>query len=167
MFVLVRMITYVALFVSLVLIFVPAHLLTWTGFTPPPTLGLSQSAGAIIVLGCTLVVLWSVLTFAFIGRGTPAPFDPPRRLVIRGPYRFVRNPIYLSATVALGGAALYYGSLTLLGYAAIFILAAHLFVIWYEEPTLQRTFGQEYTAYCSRVRRWLPSVRTTHDPDAT
>ncbi len=159
MFVLVRVIVYVTVFVSLVLIFVPARLMTWTGFVPPPTLGLPQIAGIVIAAAGAAAVLWCVLTFAFVGKGTPAPFDPPRRLVIRGPYRFVRNPIYLAAAVALSGAALYYESLTLLAYAGIFLLAAHLFVIWYEEPTLRRTFGQEYDTYCARVRRWLPVKR--------
>ncbi len=167
MFVLVRVITYVVIFVSIVLIFVPARLMAWVGMPSPAAIGSSQIAGIVIVSACAVVVLWSVLTFAFVGRGTPAPFDPPRRLVIRGPYRFVRNPIYLSAAVALSGAALYYESLTLLGYAGIFILAAHLFVIWYEEPTLRRTFGEEYEAYCRRVRRWVPSVRTARDSEAT
>ena len=100
-----------------------------------------------------------VLTFALLGRGTPAPFDPPRRLVIRGPYRFVRNPMYIGAGLALGGAALFYNSVWLLAYVVLFLLAAHIFVVWYEEPTLRRTFGEEYDSYCRRVRRWWPKIR--------
>ncbi|MDR3772496.1 MAG: isoprenylcysteine carboxylmethyltransferase family protein, partial [Terracidiphilus sp.] len=105
-----------------------------------------------------VVALWCVSTFIWIGKGTPAPFDPPRRLVIRGPYRFVRNPMYMGAGTALAGAALFYRSPTLLAYVAIFLLVAHLFVLLYEEPTLRRTFGPEYEAYCHRVRRWWPGV---------
>jgi protein-S-isoprenylcysteine O-methyltransferase Ste14 len=93
-----------------------------------------------------------------IGKGTPAPFDPPRRLVVRGPYRFVRNPMYLGGALTLAGAALFYRSLFLLGYDCIFLLAFSLFVLFYEEPTLRRTFGPDYEAYCHRVARWLPRL---------
>jgi protein-S-isoprenylcysteine O-methyltransferase Ste14 len=106
-----------------------------------------------------LIALWCIFTFISIGKGTPAPFDPPRRLVIRGPYRYVRNPMYLGAALSLGGAALFYQSVTLLVYGLVFLLATHLFVISYEEPTLQRTFGTEYEEYLHRVRRWWPRIR--------
>jgi len=76
---------------------------------------------------------------------------------VRGPYRFVRNPMYMAAATALASAALYYQSLSLLAYVAVFMLATHLFVVWYEEPTLSRMFGDDYAAYRARVRRWLPS----------
>jgi len=73
-------------------------------------------------------------------------------------YRFVRNPMYIGAGLALAGAALFYGSLPLLGYTAVFFLATHLFVLWYEEPTLRRSFGPEYDAYSRQVKRWWPRV---------
>jgi protein-S-isoprenylcysteine O-methyltransferase Ste14 len=107
------------------------------------------------VVGGALAV-WCIVTFAFAGKGTPAPFDPPRKLVVAGPYRFVRNPMYLGAALALGGAAVVYRSPPLLGYVALFLLAAHLFVVGYEEPKLARLFGEQYGAYRARVRRWLP-----------
>jgi len=103
-----------------------------------------------------VVGIWCIVSFAVLGKGTPAPFDPPRRLVVRGPYRWVPNPMYLVAVLALGGAALVYGSWPLLGYAAVFFLAAHGFVVAYEEPALRRMFGEEYEAYCRRVGRWWP-----------
>jgi len=110
----------------------------------------------------SLVALWCIFTFATIGQGTPAPFDPPQRLVIRGPYRFVRNPMYIGAGLALAGAALFYRSLPILGYTVFFFLVVHLFVVGYEEPTLRRTFGQEYAAYCERVGRWWPRFRNAN-----
>jgi protein-S-isoprenylcysteine O-methyltransferase Ste14 len=158
MFVLVRAVTYAVLFISLVFIYVPARLLSWSGIARPATLEMPQIAGMGIGTAGAAVALWCIFTFVLVGRGTPAPFDPPRRLVIQGPYRFVRNPMYIGAGLALAGAAIFYESLPLLGYTGLFLLAAHLFVVWYEEPTLRRTFGQEYEAYCSRVRRWLPSI---------
>jgi protein-S-isoprenylcysteine O-methyltransferase Ste14 len=103
-----------------------------------------------------LLALACILTFVFAGKGTPAPFDPPRRLVVRGPYRFVRNPMYLGAGLALTGAALFYQSIPMAGYAGAFLLITHFFVILYEEPTLRRTFGTDYAAYCRQTGRWWP-----------
>jgi protein-S-isoprenylcysteine O-methyltransferase Ste14 len=158
MFILVRAVTYAALFIGLVLIYVPARLLSWSGIVPPATIEVQQVAGMVIGAAGAAVALWCVFTFASIGRGTPAPFDPPRRLVIQGPYRFVRNPMCIGAGLALASAALFYESLPLLGYAGLFFLTTHLFVVWYEEPTLRQIFRQEYEAYCRKVRRWWPSV---------
>jgi protein-S-isoprenylcysteine O-methyltransferase Ste14 len=158
MFVVVRAVTYATLFVGLVLIYVPARLLSWSGIVRPAAIDVPQVAGMVVAAAGAALALWCVIAFASIGRGTPAPFDPPRRLVIQGPYHFVRNPMYVGAGLALAGAALFYESLPLMGYSALFLLATHLFVVWYEEPTLRRTFGQEYEAYCRRVRRWWLSL---------
>lgn len=110
MFVLARAATYATLFIGLLLVLLPARILTWSGIVRPLTLGPIEIiaialglAGGVLALGC-------VLTFALVGKGTPAPFDPPRRLVRSGPYRYVRNPMYLGAGLALGGAALFYRS---------------------------------------------------------
>ncbi len=158
MFVFARTVTYAALFIGFVLIYLPGRLLSWTGIVRPAAIGVPQVAGMVIGAVGAAVALWCIFTFATIGRGTPAPFDPPRRLVIRGPYRFVRNPMYIGAGLALASAALFYESLPLLGYAGLFLLATHVFVVLYEEPTLRRTFGQEYEAYCRQVGRWWPRV---------
>jgi len=111
------------------------------------------------VLGLALAIA-CVLTFAFVGRGTPAPFDPPRALVIAGPYRYVRNPMYIGAGTALFGAALRYGSLALAAYAVVFLLITHLFVLLYEEPHLRGAFGQAYEDYLRTVHRWVPTWRS-------
>lgn len=158
MFVIVRAITYATLFISLVLIYVPAQLLSWSGIIRPTTIEVQQIIGMIVGVIGALIALWCVFTFATIGGGTPAPFDPPRRLVIRGPYHFVRNPMYIGAGLALAGAALFYESTVLVLYLCVFFLVTHLFVIWYEEPTLRQNFREEYEAYCRRVRRWLPGL---------
>jgi protein-S-isoprenylcysteine O-methyltransferase Ste14 len=109
------------------------------------------ASGAALALTC-------ILTFVFVGKGTPAPFDPPRRLVVQGPYRLVRNPMYLGAGLALAGAALFYRSIPLLGYAGVFLLITHSFVVLYEEPTLRQTFEKDYDAYCHRTGRWWPKL---------
>jgi len=158
MFVLMRAVTYAALFIGFLLVFLPGRVLEWSGVRRPAALGLTQVVGlAIVILGAALA-LWCILTFVFVGRGTPAPFDPPRRLVVRGPYRYVRNPMYIGAGLALAGAALFYGSWPLVGYTALFLLLTHLFVRLYEEPTLRRLFGAEYAAYSRRVKRWRPTL---------
>jgi len=144
MFVLVRAVAYAALFIGFALVYVPARLLSWSGVARPVVIEVQQIAGMVIGAAGAAVALWCIFTFASVGKGTPAPFDPPLRLVIRGPYRFVRNPMYIGAGLALAGAALFYGSLPLLGYTVLFFLATHLFVVVYEEPALRRTFGQEY-----------------------
>lgn len=156
MFVLIRTLTYAALFVAFILIYLPARVLAWAGVARPALMGWPQLSGLILGSVGVVLALSCVFAFAFIGKGTPAPFDPPRRLVIRGPYRFLRNPMYLGAGVALAGAALFYQSLALLAFTALFLLVAHFFVILYEEPTLRRSFGPGYADYCHHVHRWLP-----------
>ena len=158
MFVIARAVTYSALFVGLLLVYVPARLLSRFGVDRPAGLRLWQILGAAVGALGAAVAVWCIVTFASAGRGTPAPFDPPRRLVVGGPYRFVRNPMYLGAAFALVGAALFYGSWALLSYPAHFLLATHLFVVWYEEPALRQAFGREYAAYCVGVRRWRPRL---------
>lgn len=136
--------------------FLPARLLSWSGIVRPVTIGPAQVAGVVLGASGASLALWCIVTFVVIGRGTPAPFDPPRRLVIAGPYRWLRNPMYLGAGLALAGAALFYESWALLGYCAAFVFVTHLFVVAYEEPTLRATFGAPYVRYCERVRRWWP-----------
>lgn len=158
-FALVRTVCYATLFIAFVLVFLPARLVTWSGVAKPAAMGVAQVMGMLMAgLGGALA-LWCVFAFALLGKGTPAPFDPPRRLVVRGPYKFVRNPMYLGATIALGGAALFYKSAALAGYTGAFFLIAHVFVMSYEEPTLQAVFGSEYDDYRSRVKRWWPGLK--------
>src|SRR5215471_11853679 len=105
---------------------------------PPQMFGLiPMTIGAAIYLRCA----WD---FASAGKGTPAPIDPPKRLVARGLYRFVRNPMYVGVLITLLGEALLFSSLTLFLYAAIVINWQHLFVVFYEEPALKRKFGESY-----------------------
>ena len=156
MVVLFRAVVYATVFISFVLVFLPARILEWSGVRTSPSFGVQEVVGMIVVLLGATIAIWCVLTFALIGRGTPAPFDPPRRLVVRGPYRYVRNPMYIGAAIALSGAAVFYRSLPMLGYLIAFLLLAHAFVRMYEEPTLRGLFGLEYERYCDAVRRWLP-----------
>lgn len=151
-----RAIVYATLFIGFLLVFLPARVVTWSGIPPPGRVGVVQVFGVVLAATGALLAVACILTFVVIGRGTPAPFDPPRELVIRGPYGMMRNPMYLGAGAALVGAALYYQSVPLAMYAAVFLVAMHLFVRIYEEPVLRRNFGSEYEEYCRRVGRWWP-----------
>lgn len=117
-------------------------------------LGMSLlGAGMAIYLWCAF---WA---FALVGQGTPAPIDAPKRLVVHGLYRYVRNPIYWGVSFILGGEAIMFRSWVLVRYAIGFWLLAHLFVLLYEEPTLRRKFGAQYEEYCRNTPRWLPLPR--------
>jgi protein-S-isoprenylcysteine O-methyltransferase Ste14 len=156
MFVFARAATYAALFIGLLLVFLPGRILSSAGVIQPSVIGAQQLAGMLLGASGAALAVTCILTFVFVGRGTPAPFDPPRRLVVRGPYRLVRNPMYLGAGLAMAGAAVFYQSLALLAYAGVFLLVSHLFVVLYEEPALRRAFEGDYEAYCGRVGRWWP-----------
>ena len=93
------------------------------------------------------------------GLGTPAPFLPTQHLVVKGFYRYVRNPMYVAVVSIIVGQGLLLGNGYLLLYAALVWAAFHGFVLLYEEPKLRKTYGAEYEAYCTRVRRWLPRGR--------
>ncbi len=110
---------------------------------------------ALMVLGLALA-LACVATFVVRGKGTPAPFDAPREFVAGGPYRWVRNPMYIGAFLALVGYALCGGSLAALGVAFLLLAAAHVFVVLYEEPALESRFGTSYLAYKRSTPRWIP-----------
>jgi protein-S-isoprenylcysteine O-methyltransferase Ste14 len=139
-----------------VLIYLPARLFSVIAW--PARIGMLQVVGTVICAMGATIALWCVLSFALIGRGTPAPFAAPRRLVTRGPYRFMRNPMYVGVGMFFVGAAFFYQSLLFFAYVVLFFVSSHVFIVLYEEPSLRRTFGDEYTAYCGRVRRWSPRL---------
>jgi len=109
----------------------------------------------LIVVGAT-GLLWCVWDFFSTGRGTISPIDPPKRLVVRGLYKYVRNPMYVSVVMILLGEAILFDSLSILIEAIVFFLLVNLFVMYYEEPTLHRLFGESYEAYKRKVGRWVP-----------
>ena len=148
---------FAAVFMAFFLVFVP---LRWV---LPPGTGVLMPLGllGLVPLGIGFaIVLWCLWEFATRGQGTPAVFDPPKNLVVRGPYKYVRNPMYIGAGTALFGAALRSGSLALAGYAVVFLLITHLFVLLYEEPHLRGVFGESYADYRRTVHRWIPTWRS-------
>lgn len=103
-------------------------------------------------------LLWCIWEFFSEGRGTLAPVDPPTNLVVRGPYRYVRNPMYVSVLMILIGEAILCMSTGILIEVAVFMVLVYLFVVFYEEPFLRRQFGISYENYAQRVGRWLPRL---------
>ncbi len=132
----------------------------------PPLFGVTAARwlGIGLMAAGLPVLIESVARFAWQGLGTPAPVLPTRHLVVRGFYRWVRNPMYVAVVSIILGQGLWFGDTRLLGYAALVWVAFHLFVLGYEEPALRRTFGTEFAAYCGHVRRWLPRVRPWKGP---
>jgi len=108
-------------------------------------------AGGVIGLTC-------VFLFLTAGRGTPAPFDPPKVFVATGPYRYVRNPMYVGAVLALIGGGLVARSISILALAGVFWGLSHLMVVLNEEPALERRFGDSFVRYKRQVHRWLPRM---------
>jgi protein-S-isoprenylcysteine O-methyltransferase Ste14 len=102
------------------------------------------------------VIIWCFRDFLVKGRGTPAPFDPPRELVTTGPYRYVRNPMYVGVEFALLGNFLWFGYWWMLAYAAFLFAMSHHFILFYEAPGLRKRFGASYEAYLGEVPRWMP-----------
>lgn len=115
-----------------------------------------QVPGLVLVVFGGFLALWCVGAFALAGKGTPAPFDAPREVVVVGPYRYVRNPMYLGAVAVIVGVGSMLRSPSAEAVAVLFIALAHLFVVLYEEPTLEQRFGESYRQYKGSVNRWLP-----------
>jgi protein-S-isoprenylcysteine O-methyltransferase Ste14 len=153
-FALARTVVIAALFLSIWLWYLPRWIAGRNAFDDPNPLGLM-----VLIPGLALAV-WCSLEFAWRGYGTPAPFDPPRKLVVTGPYRFVRNPMYVGAGTAILGEAITFPNLTnvmLIMFGALWIVST-LFILIYEEPVLRTMFGDDYLRYCRNVRRWLPRL---------
>lgn len=147
-----------------VTIVVPAVILWWDGETNvgwglggafasiPVLFGVALLAVGLVLVG------WTIWLFSSVGEGTLAPWDPTSRLVVRGPYRHVRNPMISGVAFILAGEAVVLGSKALgLWFAAVVAVNA-IYIPLVEEPGLRRRFGADYNAYRSNVPRWLPRV---------
>lgn len=110
------------------------------------------SIGTLIILRCSIDIIRR-------GRGTPAHLDPPKTLLVTGPYRYVRNPIYLGSLSVHLGTILWFGSLLLIPYVLFFVVAYHILIVFFEEPVLHKMFGAVYEEYVKEVPRWIPKLR--------
>lgn len=164
MLVLVRHLLSILLLPTLVVIVVPARLLSagaafdsrWPA--PSALLWLPRASAVLLFAAGFTLLLWCVALFARIGRGTLAPWDPTRNLVDSGPYRLVRNPMISAVALMLLAQAVFWGSWLLALWAALFVLINHAYFVLSEEPGLERRFGEAYRAYKDVVPRWLPRI---------
>jgi protein-S-isoprenylcysteine O-methyltransferase Ste14 len=124
---------------------------TWRSFRP---------AGLVAHLPGLVLLFLCVREFYIAGKGTLAPWEPPRHLVVSGPYRFSRNPMYVAVLLVMAGWAVGFSSRALAIYAATFVMVFHLRVILVEEPFLAATHGEQWTAYKARVPRWVGPIRS-------
>lgn len=139
-----------------VLLAVPAALVT-SGWGPRPNPGGWRWLGLTLVAPGVAIIARCFVDFVRRGHGTPAPYDPPRELVVSGPYRYTRNPQYVGVLAVVCGEAVLAGRPVLFAYAALLAVGYHLFVTRHEEPALRRLFGDAYDRYCATVPRWLPA----------
>ena len=150
-----RSVFFALLLPGSVTLLIPYYILSARGITvvhwgPLPAIGLAAIAfGAAILIAC-------IVEFARKGRGTLAPVDPPKTLVVQGLYRYVRNPMYVGVAAVLSGEVALFRSSALLYYTAVWFLMVNLFVILYEERTLRARFGDSYEQYRRSVGRWIP-----------
>jgi protein-S-isoprenylcysteine O-methyltransferase Ste14 len=146
---------FTALVPGTVAVYVPLAI-AW-GERPVSVARLAGAVGFLAAGGA--IYAWCVWDFATFGRGTPVPIDAPKRLVVRGLYRYSRNPMYVGVLTVILGWSILFGSAILLAYGFGVAACFHLFITIYEEPHLSGEFGQEYEQYCAQVGRWLPRYR--------
>ena len=117
-----------------------------------------HAAGILVFAAGFALFVWCLTLFIRVGRGTLAPWDPTKKLVAAGPYRFVRNPMITSVIAMLLGEALYLGSRVILGWVLTFFIINCVYFVLLEEPGLERRFGDDYLRYKSAVPRWFPRI---------
>ena len=158
---------FTALFPGTVTILVPYLILNSGGEWKFPELTMLKVL--FIVLGITgaLILFYCIWEFAFYGKGTLATVDPPKILVVRGFYKYTRNPMYTMVICVLISETLFYNSVNILFYAGAVFLVFHLFVIFYEEPHLKKVFGEEYKRYLSEIPRWGISLKPFSENNLT
>jgi protein-S-isoprenylcysteine O-methyltransferase Ste14 len=145
----------IVLLPGIVTLVIPALLAWRTGIN----LGWWSAIGAVVIAAGLALFAWTVALFVEIGRGTLAPWDPTQRLVVEGPYRYVRNPMITAVLTILVGEALLLGSWTIAVAAAVVFAINAIYFPLSEEPGLRRRFGAEYDAYARNVPRWIPRLR--------
>ncbi len=148
-----------------VLVFVPGALLWFTSadIAPAEVTGTRLWMGLLVAAIGLVMAVWTVRLFLTVGKGTPAPWAPPQRLVVRGPYRHVRNPMITGVLLMLAGESLILGSWPIAGWMLAFFLLNSLYFVRVEEPGLERRLGEDYRCYKENVPRWIPRP-TPWDP---
>ena len=153
---LIRNLAMIVLFPGTVVVYIPYRLL---GAYPSPeltSLSLTQYLAVLLLMIGAAILFKSIWSFAYVGRGTLAPFDETRKLIVVGLYRYVRNPMYVGVLLILLGESWLFRSAALLAYTGFCFLVANILIIGYEENRLRHKYGDEFREYCKHVRRWIP-----------
>jgi len=153
-----RIIAFTILFPGTIAGLFPRLLIPREVWDRGPQWDVSALAGVALAAVGMGIYCWCAWAFATRGRGTPAPYDPPRKLVVNGLYRYTRNPIYIGVLGVVLGQAILWKLMPLVVYCAIVAVAFHLRVVFYEEPTLRASFGEGLERYRREVPRWLPRI---------
>jgi protein-S-isoprenylcysteine O-methyltransferase Ste14 len=154
---------FVVLVPGLLAVFLPVYLSRGKGFS----LDGAGSLGLFLSLVGAWIALWCIWDFWRRGQGTPAPVDSPKRLVARGLYQYLRNPMYVGVLLVVLGEATLFASWPLLLYALCGAVGFHIFVVLFEEPDLKRRFGTAYDDYMHRVPRWIPRMERSRPDNAS
>ena len=164
-----RLIIAIVVLPGTVLVFIPVAIL-WLVAEPQAPMaiaGVDQFRfwiGILMASAGFAFAVWTVRLFVVWGEGTPAPWNPPKRLVVCGPYRHVRNPMITSVLAILGAESLVIGSWHLAGWMLVFLLLSTIYFSLVEEPGLEQRFGEDYRRYKESVPRWIPSRRPWEGP---
>ncbi len=152
-----------------VLVFIPAAIL-WIskrlGYFPKFASAGQFSFWIALLAACIGLSLsiWTATLFVKFGKGTPAPWDPPKKLVIRGPYRYVRNPMIMGVLLILLAEALLLQSWPIVAWLVVFFIGNSIYFPLVEEKSLEKRFGDNYRKYKAHIRRWIPRLRAWTGP---
>ena len=145
---------------GMVAVLIPATILYCTGVAWPPSPWniVLPVVGSVLILVGLILMAWTIGLFVTVGKGTLAPWNPPQKLVVRGVYRHVRNPMITGVLCILLGESVFFGSLPLLGLFAFGLILNLIYIPLSEEPGLARRFGDDYLLYKKNVPRWIPRL---------
>jgi protein-S-isoprenylcysteine O-methyltransferase Ste14 len=155
---LLRWIKTVVLLPFNVLIVVPAIILYFSDYSPEMQGAFYLIGGAFLLIVGLLLAAWTMRLFEKVGKGTAAPWDPPKKLVVAGPYCYVRNPMITSVLIMLIAESLLLGSCHIFGWFIVFFLGNTVYFPFFEEKDLEKRFGKDYLQYKRNVPRWIPRL---------
>ncbi|MGD9187207.1 MAG: isoprenylcysteine carboxylmethyltransferase family protein [Desulfobacteraceae bacterium] len=154
----IKSIIFIIVLPGAVMVYAPYYLLSLNIELFFPDINVFRFIGLIPISIGAAIILWCLWDFIYSGKGTPAPIDPPKNLVVKGLYRLTRNPMYVGVLFVLFGEILLFESTVLIIYSFFVWILFNSFVVFYEEPTLKDKFGHSYEQYIDLVPRWLPDI---------
>ncbi len=153
---LLRNIVAIVLFPGVVTVYIPYLILRPVRLLAINEWSISQIGSSLVILAGLTILMAAIWPFAYRGRGTLAPFDETRQLIVSGLHRYVRNPMYIGVMLMLIGESWFFQSLEMLWYSLVFFLIINIVVVAYEENRLRFKYGEEYEQYLKNVGRWIP-----------